>query len=118
MSGRGRCRSTTKAREAAGRCGPRRARRRSSGHLPRCRGWNETALEALCRARAEAAGIGFGKFAQPLRVALTGAHGVAGRLRDHAGARTGRGGGARGGRGDRTQSLHCRKPIEAELADI
>ncbi len=34
--------------------------------------WNETALEALCRARAEAAGIGFSKFAQPLRVALTG----------------------------------------------
>ena len=33
--------------------------------------WSEAALEALCRERAEAAGIGFAKLAQPLRVALT-----------------------------------------------
>ena len=34
--------------------------------------WTEADLEALCRQQAEAAGIGFGKLAQPLRVALTG----------------------------------------------
>ena len=34
--------------------------------------WTEAYLEALCRQQAEAAGIGFGKLAQPLRVALTG----------------------------------------------
>ena len=34
--------------------------------------WSEAALEAVCRERAETAGIGFGKLAQPLRVALTG----------------------------------------------
>jgi glutamyl-tRNA synthetase len=34
--------------------------------------WSEVALEALCREHAEAVGIGFGKLAQPLRVALTG----------------------------------------------
>jgi glutamyl-tRNA synthetase len=34
--------------------------------------WSEATLEAVCRQHAEAAGIGFGKLAQPLRVALTG----------------------------------------------
>lgn len=34
--------------------------------------WDEAALEAACRAAAEAGGIGFGKLAQPLRVAMTG----------------------------------------------
>lgn len=34
--------------------------------------WSEAGLEALCRQRADAAGVGFSKFAQPLRVALTG----------------------------------------------
>ena len=34
--------------------------------------WDETALESACRAFAEGEGIGFGKVAQPLRVALTG----------------------------------------------
>jgi glutamyl-tRNA synthetase len=34
--------------------------------------WSEAALEASCREQAEALGIGFGKLAQPLRVALTG----------------------------------------------
>jgi glutamyl-tRNA synthetase len=34
--------------------------------------WSDAALEALCREQAEALGIGFGKLAQPLRVALTG----------------------------------------------
>jgi glutamyl-tRNA synthetase len=34
--------------------------------------WTESDLEALCREHAEAAGLGFGKLAQPLRVALTG----------------------------------------------
>jgi glutamyl-tRNA synthetase len=35
--------------------------------------WSEGGLEAHCRAQAEALGLGFGKLAQPLRVALTGA---------------------------------------------
>ena len=35
--------------------------------------WSEAGLEALCRARAEAIGIAFGRLAQPLRVALSGA---------------------------------------------
>lgn len=34
--------------------------------------WDEAGLEAACRAKAEALGLGFGKLAQPLRVALTG----------------------------------------------
>ena len=34
--------------------------------------WSEATLEAVCRECAEAAGISFGKLAQPLRVALTG----------------------------------------------
>lgn len=34
--------------------------------------WDEAALESLCRAQAEAQGVGFGKLAQPLRAALTG----------------------------------------------
>jgi glutamyl-tRNA synthetase len=34
--------------------------------------WEENVLESVCRAHAGAAGIGFGKLAQPLRVALTG----------------------------------------------
>ncbi|WP_027136160.1 glutamate--tRNA ligase [Geminicoccus roseus] len=34
--------------------------------------WDEATLEAACRAHAGEAGIGFGKIAQPLRVALTG----------------------------------------------
>jgi glutamyl-tRNA synthetase len=34
--------------------------------------WDEATLEAACRAAAEAAGLGFGKLAQPLRAALTG----------------------------------------------
>jgi glutamyl-tRNA synthetase len=34
--------------------------------------WSESTLEAVCRRHAQAAGIGFGKVAQPLRVALTG----------------------------------------------
>jgi glutamyl-tRNA synthetase len=40
--------------------------------LRAAREWSEAALEALCRRAAEVAGIGFGKLAQPLRVALTG----------------------------------------------
>ena len=35
--------------------------------------WREPALESVCRAQAEAIGIGFGKLAQALRAALTGA---------------------------------------------
>ena len=61
-----------KAAEAAGRCAPAPRSPGSSPHLRDAAEWNETALEALCRAQAEAAGIGFSKFAQPLRVALTG----------------------------------------------
>ena len=34
--------------------------------------WSEAALEELCRAQAETQGIGLGKLAQPVRVALTG----------------------------------------------
>jgi glutamyl-tRNA synthetase len=34
--------------------------------------WQEDVLESACRNHAEATGIGFGKLAQPLRVALTG----------------------------------------------
>ena len=34
--------------------------------------WDEEALESVCRAQADAIGIGFGKLAQPLRAALTG----------------------------------------------
>ncbi|HEX2527744.1 MAG TPA: glutamate--tRNA ligase [Geminicoccus sp.] len=34
--------------------------------------WSEAALEAACRQHAEQVGVGFGKLAQPLRVALTG----------------------------------------------
>jgi len=34
--------------------------------------WDEATLESLCRAHAEALGVGFGKLAQPLRAALTG----------------------------------------------
>jgi glutamyl-tRNA synthetase len=34
--------------------------------------WSEAALEGACRAQAETQGIGLGKLAQPLRVALTG----------------------------------------------
>ena len=34
--------------------------------------WSEATLEAVCRECAETAGIGFGKLAQPMRVALTG----------------------------------------------
>ena len=41
-------------------------------HLRSTGDWSEAGLEALCRERAEAVGIGFSKFAQPLRVALTG----------------------------------------------
>ena len=51
------------------------ARANMAGLLPALRDtgdWTEAGLEALCRARAEAAGVGFSKFAQPLRVALTG----------------------------------------------
>lgn len=40
--------------------------------LAEVEGWREDALEAACRAQAEALGLGFGKLAQPLRVALTG----------------------------------------------
>lgn len=34
--------------------------------------WHDEVLESVCRAQADALGIGFGKLAQPLRVALTG----------------------------------------------
>ncbi|SNB69683.1 glutamyl-tRNA synthetase [Arboricoccus pini] len=36
--------------------------------------WDEASLEAVCREAAEAAGIGFGKLAQPLRAAVTGSN--------------------------------------------
>ena len=71
MSARGRSRSTTKA----GKLLDEPARAALAGLAPSLRAtadWSEAALEALCRERAEAAGIGFGKLAQPLRVALTG----------------------------------------------
>ena len=41
-------------------------------HLREAGDWSEAALEALCRACAEAEGLGFSRFAQPVRVALTG----------------------------------------------
>jgi glutamyl-tRNA synthetase len=41
--------------------------------LARLESWDEGALEQACRAIAERKGIGFGKVAQPLRAALTGA---------------------------------------------
>jgi glutamyl-tRNA synthetase len=40
--------------------------------LSRLEGWDDAAIESACRATAERQGIGFGKLAQPLRVALTG----------------------------------------------
>jgi glutamyl-tRNA synthetase len=51
------------------------ARRMIRELIPRlqaARDWNEPALEAICREEAEAAGVGFGRLAQPLRAALTG----------------------------------------------
>ena len=73
--------------------------------------WHEEVLESVCRAQAEALGIGFGKLAQPLRVALTGIDRVAGRVRDHAGAGPHRGAGAHRGRGDWTQCCIAAKRL-------
>ena len=84
----------------AARARPRRARRR----LARLRRLERAGAGGVCRAQAEAIGIGFGKLAQPLRAGADRQHGVAWRLRDHARARAGRGAGAHRGRGDRTQS--------------
>ena len=82
MSGRGRSRSTRKARSCStrrrGQPSPpswRRSATRPNGARPRSR------LSAASAPRRP--GIGFGKLAQPLRVALTGGDGVAGRVRDH-----------------------------------
>lgn len=44
------------------------------GPLAALPSWDEAALEAVCREAAEAAGIGFGKLAQPLRAAMTGSN--------------------------------------------
>lgn len=53
---------------------PTRARlRRLAARLRTLENWQEEALEALCRRFAEEEGIGFGRIAQPLRAALTGA---------------------------------------------
>jgi glutamyl-tRNA synthetase len=43
-----------------------------AGTLAGVEGWDEPALEAACRARAEALAVPFGKLAQGLRAALTG----------------------------------------------
>ena len=50
----------------------RRMLERLAGHIVGLGSWDEAALESACRAFAGGEGLGFGKVAQPLRVALTG----------------------------------------------
>ena len=71
MSGRGRCRSTRRRRKLLDEAPAQRSATLAKP-LAVLDDWDEPALEAVCRAQAEAIGLGFGKLAQALRAALTG----------------------------------------------
>ena len=74
MSGRGRSRSTTKAAKAAGRSRRGRPWPTLAGPLAAVDGLERGGARGRLPRAGRGAGLGFGKLAQPLRVALTGRH--------------------------------------------